>query len=243
MINTKEFYDTLIENNFDYFVGVPDSLLKDFCLCITDNTKDNHIITANEGNAVAIAAGYNIATSKYGVCYMQNSGLGNIINPLLSLIDEKVYNIPMLFIIGYRGEPGVKDEPQHIKQGELTLPLLDTLGIKYFILDENYKNQLIECHKYVKETNKPIALIVKKDTFTKYDKEFESNDLELTREEALETIMKIAPKKIVYVSCNPATLARDIGILEENYHLEKISAVDMFPYTSHTENIAVLERR
>lgn len=214
MINTKEFYDTLIENNFDYFVGVPDSLLKDLCLCITDNSKDNHIITANEGNAVAIAAGYNIATSKYGVCYMQNSGLGNIINPLLSLIDEKVYNIPMLFIIGYRGEPGVKDEPQHIKQGELTLPLLDTLGIKYFILDENYKNQIIECHKYVKETNKPIALIVKKDTFTKYDKEFESNDLELTREEALETIISNITEDDFIVSTTGKT-SREIFEIRE----------------------------
>lgn len=214
MINTKEFYDTLIENNFDYFVGVPDSLLKDFCLCITDNSKDNHIITANEGNAVAIAAGYNIATSKYGVCYMQNSGLGNIINPLLSLIDEKVYNIPMLFIIGYRGEPGVKDEPQHIKQGELTLPLLDTLGIKYFILDENYKNQIIECHKYVKETNKPIALIVKKDTFTKYDKEFESNDIELTREEALETIISNITEDDFIVSTTGKT-SREIFEIRE----------------------------
>ena len=111
MIDTKEFYNTLINNKFDFFTGVPDSLLKEFCLCINDLSKNNHIITANEGNAVAIACGYNIATSRYGVVYMQNSGIGNIVNPLLSLADEDVYKIPMLFIIGYRGEPNIKDEP------------------------------------------------------------------------------------------------------------------------------------
>ena len=192
MIDTKKFYNTLIKNSFDYFVGVPDSLLKEFCLCINDLSKNNHIITANEGNAVAIASGYNIATSKYGVVYMQNSGLGNIVNPLLSLADEKVYKIPMLFIIGYRGEPNVKDEPQHIKQGELTLPLLDTLGIKYFILNEDYEEQIKQCYDYIKQTEKPIALVVKKDTFSKYEKDFVSNNNNsLSREEALEIILSI----------------------------------------------------
>ncbi len=141
MIDPKKFYKSLINNNFDFFVGVPDSLLKELCLCIKDLTiNERNIIAANEGNAVALACGYNISSNKYGVVYMQNSGLGNIINPLLSLADEKVYEIPMLFIIGYRGEPNVKDEPQHIKQGELTIPLLDTLGVKYIILNEEYQS-------------------------------------------------------------------------------------------------------
>ena len=103
---------------------------------------------------------------------MQNSGLGNIVNPLLSLSDEKVYKIPMLFIIGYRGEPNVKDEPQHIKQGELTLPLLDTLEIKYLILSEDYQKQIKYCYDYIKQTDKPIALVVKKDSFSKYNNSF-----------------------------------------------------------------------
>ena len=217
MIDTKKFYNTLIKNSFDYFVGVPDSLLKEFCLCINDLSKNNHIITANEGNAVAIASGYNIATSKYGVVYMQNSGLGNIVNPLLSLADEKVYKIPMLFIIGYRGEPNVKDEPQHIKQGELTLPLLDTLGIKYFILNEDYEEQIKQCYDYIKQTEKPIALVVKKDTFSKYEKDFVSNNNNsLSREEAFEIIINNLDNNDFIVSTTGKTSREIFEIREKN---------------------------
>ena len=217
MIDTKKFYNTLIKNSFDYFVGVPDSLLKEFCLCINDLSKNNHIITANEGNAVAIASGYNIATSKYGVVYMQNSGLGNIVNPLLSLADEKVYKIPMLFIIGYRGEPNVKDEPQHIKQGELTLPLLDTLGIKYFILNEDYEEQIKQCYDYIKQTEKPIALVVKKDTFSKYEKDFVSNNNNsLSREESLEIIINNLDNNDFIVSTTGKTSREIFEIREKN---------------------------
>lgn len=217
MIDTKKFYNTLIKNSFDYFVGVPDSLLKEFCLCINDLSNNNHIITANEGNAVAIASGYNIATSKYGVVYMQNSGLGNIVNPLLSLSDEKVYKIPMLFIIGYRGEPNIKDEPQHIKQGELTLPLLNTLGIKYFILNEDYEEQIKQCYDYIQQTDKPIALVVKKDTFSKYEKEYNNNNNnKLSREEALDIIINNLDNKDFIVSTTGKTSREIFEIREKN---------------------------
>lgn len=217
MIDTKDFYNSLIKNNFDFFVGVPDSLLKDFCLCVNDLSKKNHIITANEGNAIAIASGYNITTSKYGVVYMQNSGLGNIVNPLLSLVDEKVYKIPMLLIIGYRGEPNIKDEPQHIKQGELTLPLLETLGIKYFILDENYKEQIDQCYNYIKQTDKPIALVVKKNSFSKYEKEQNNNNLnKLSREEALKIIIDNIDENSFIVSTTGKTSREIFEIREKN---------------------------
>ena len=216
MINTKNFYNTLIKNSFDCFVGVPDSLLKEFCLCVNDLSKKNHIITANEGNAVAIASGYNIATSKYGVVYMQNSGLGNIVNPLLSLADEKVYKIPMLFIIGYRGEPNVKDEPQHIKQGELTLPLLDTLDIKYFILNEDFEEQIKQCYEYINKNEKPIALVVKKDTFSKYKKEYNSNNNELSREEALDIIINNLDNNDFIISTTGKTSRELFEIREKN---------------------------
>ena len=130
MIKPTDFYKALIKNDFETFYGVPDSLLKDICACITSKTtSDNHIITANEGNAVAIAAGKYLATGKPSVVYFQNSGLGNAVNPFLSLTDEDVYKIPMLILIGWRGEPGIKDEPQHYKQGKLTIPLLQIMGI------------------------------------------------------------------------------------------------------------------
>lgn len=217
MIDTKEFYNTLINNKFDFFTGVPDSLLKEFCLCINDLSKYNHIITANEGNAVAIACGYNIATSKYGVVYMQNSGIGNIVNPLLSLADEKVYKIPMLFIIGYRGEPNIKDEPQHIKQGKLTLPLLETLGVKYLILDDNYQKQIKYCFTYIKQTGKPIAIVVKKDSFSKYDKNLDSNNINtLSREETLDIIISNLGQNDFIVSTTGKTSREIFEIREKN---------------------------
>ena len=239
MIDTKKFYNTLIKNSFDYFVGVPDSLLKEFCLCINDLSKNNHIITANEGNAVAIASGYNIATSKYGVVYMQNSGLGNIVNPLLSLADEKVYKIPMLFIIGYRGEPNVKDEPQHIKQGELTLPLLDTLGIKYFILNEDYEEQIKQCYDYIKQTEKPIALVVKKDTFSKYEKDFVSNNNNsLSREEALEIIINNLDNNDFIVSTTGKT-SREIFEIREKNKTDHSKDFLTVGYMGHTSSLAL----
>lgn len=169
MINPKEFYDCLIEHQFDFFTGVPDSLLKEFCTCVKENTSTNrNIIAANEGNAIALASGYHIATGKFGVVYMQNSGIGNAINPLLSLSDEEVYRIPMLLIIGYRGEPGVQDEPQHVKQGKVTLPLLEALGIVYCIVEDNYKESIAYGYEYMKRVHKPIALVIRKDTFSAY---------------------------------------------------------------------------
>ena len=118
-----------------------DSLLKHFCLCIDDNIPiERHIITANEGNAVALAAGYHLATGKLPLVYMQNSGLGNSVNPLLSLCDPEVYSIPMLLLIGWRGEPGIYDEPQHVKQGKVQLDLLKTLDIPYVIISKEEEN-------------------------------------------------------------------------------------------------------
>ena len=134
-INPLKFYNELIEQGIDFFTGVPDSLLKEFCLCIDNNMpKNKHLIASNEGNAIAIAAGHFLATKSIPVVYMQNSGIGNAINPLLSLCDPDVYSIPMLIIIGWRGEPGVKDEPQHNVKGKITLNRRDSSFLRLIIL-------------------------------------------------------------------------------------------------------------
>lgn len=109
-VSPKFFYDLLNEKGINFFAGVPDSLLKNFCAYVADNSK-HHVITHNEGGAVALATGYHLATGKIGLVYMQNSGQGNAANPLISLADQEVYNIPILLLIGWRGEPGRKDEP------------------------------------------------------------------------------------------------------------------------------------
>ena len=121
MIEPKQFVDQLASVGIDFYFGVPDSLLADFCAYVDDNGQPGqHVITANEGNAVAMASGYHMATGKSAVVYLQNSGLGNTINPLTSIADKEVYQTPLLLVVGWRGEPDVKDEPQHVKQGRIT---------------------------------------------------------------------------------------------------------------------------
>ena len=208
MIKTDEFYKELINNNIEFFTGVPDSLLKSFCAYIKDNVEsEKNITAANEGNAVAIASGYYLSTGKIGLVYMQNSGIGNAVNPVASLIDEKVYKIPMLMLIGWRGEPGKKDEPQHKKQGIITLDLLKILGIKYKILDENMsnnevKNYIKDACEYMKEENMPYAFVIKKGTFSEYRLQNISEDekLSLSREKAIELIVSNIDKNAAIVS-------------------------------------------
>ncbi len=168
--------------------------MKNICAYITDHTgKEEHIIAANEGAAVGIAAGYYLATGKIPLVYMQNSGLGNAINPLLSLVDKEVYKIPMLFMVGWRGEPGVKDEPQHKKQERLLLLLLDAMQVAYTILDEEEYAALEQIENVIKQVENegiPHVLIIRKDVFGKYKLRKEiRNDYELSREEALKIVI------------------------------------------------------
>lgn len=193
MVSPKFFIDTLKSCDIDFFAGVPDSLLKNICAYITDNlpAKQN-IIAANEGGAMGIAAGYHLATGKVPVVYMQNSGEGNIINPLASLTDKEVYNIPVLLVIGWRGRPGVKDEPQHVKQGKVTTGLLNTMGINYAILpkdEEGAAKQIKIAADFMKATNECYALVIEKDTFEDYKlQNVEKNDLTMSREEAIQKV-------------------------------------------------------
>lgn len=210
MINTEKFYNCLNDLGVEFFTGVPDSLLKDFCAYISDHsTKEKHIISANEGNAVALAAGYNLASNKIPLVYLQNSGIGNIINPLLSLVDSEVYSIPMLIMIGWRGEPGKKDEPQHVKQGKVTLDLFDSMKIPYVILPSEYQDASAIISKVVseiKESNEPHAIIVKKGTFEPYIlKSNIKSNFELNREQAIKEVVKLLDKEDIIVSTTGMT--------------------------------------
>ncbi len=191
MINPKDFIERLRKEGVEFFAGVPDSLLKNLCAYITDSiARENNIIAANEGGAVALAAGYHLATGKTGCVYMQNSGEGNAVNPLLSLMDADVYKMPLLLVIGWRGEPGVHDEPQHVKQGKVTLSLLETMGIQYAVLDENWETQTDEALRVISETNGIYALIVRKGTFEEYQLQNQmASDWELGREEAIKIVV------------------------------------------------------
>ncbi|MDD5193383.1 MAG: phosphonopyruvate decarboxylase [Candidatus Nanoarchaeia archaeon] len=205
MISPKFFFDSLKELKINFFAGVPDSLLKNFCAYLFDNTSEKeHIICANEGNAIALAAGNYLATGNPSLVYMQNSGEGNAINPLVSLIDKEVYNIPVLLLIGWRGEPGKYDEPQHKKQGRITLSLLDALEIRYEIISENESEVvklLDKAKKYMEETHEPFALIAKSDLFEKYElKKTIENNFKLTREQAIMMIIDSLGDEDIIVS-------------------------------------------
>lgn len=205
MIRPSYFYDLLIKNGTDFFAGVPDSLLKNFCAYVTDNApSEKHIISANEGSATALACGYHMATGKIPMIYMQNSGEGNMVNPMLSLADRDVYSIPMLIVIGWRGEPGVHDEPQHVKQGKVTCDLLDAMKIPYEVLSENeaeLPGQFEKAYKHIKENNAQYAFVIRKNTFDEY-KLVNNVPVEgkMSREEAIEKIMLSADDKTAFVS-------------------------------------------
>lgn len=205
MISPKFFIDTLGSYGIDFFAGVPDSLLKNICAYIADNKDAKHnVIAANEGAAVGLAAGYHLATGKIGVVYMQNSGEGNIINPLASLTDKEVYNIPVLLLIGWRGRPGVHDEPQHVKQGKVTTGILNTMGVNFDVLckeEDKAAKQIAKAVKTMKETGEVYALVIEKDTFEDYKlQSVEKNDLTMSREEAIQTVAAALGEKDVIVS-------------------------------------------
>lgn len=215
MIDTEKFCDALASYGINFFAGVPDSLLKDFCACIKERSDGRHnIICANEGNAVAVCAGHYLSTEKIGAVYMQNSGEGNAVNPLLSLTDGDVYSLPVLLIIGWRGEPGVHDEPQHVKQGKVTKAILDACGIEYSVLCDDWEHELSRAVRYMHEHSRPFALIIRKGTFTPYNLKTEPSPYKMKREEALSVILDEAAEDDIIVSTTGKT-SREIFELRE----------------------------
>ena len=206
MISPKFFYDTLANCGIDFYAGVPDSLLKNLCAYITDHADAAHnIIAANEGGAMGLAAGHYLATGHIPVVYMQNSGEGNIINPLASLTDPDVYNIPVLLVIGWRGKPGVHDEPQHVKQGKVTTGLLNVMGIDYTVLskeEDKAEAQIRKAVAHMQATRQCYALVIEKDTFENYQLNSQSSifNFQLSREEAIQTVAAALGEKDCIVS-------------------------------------------
>lgn len=193
-MKVESFYNII---DSDFYTGIPDSQLKALCNYLIDRygiDPKHHIIAANEGNCTAIAAGYHLATGKIPVVYMQNSGEGNIINPVASLLNNKVYAIPVIFIIGWRGEPGIHDEPQHIYQGEVTVRLLDDMGIENFIIgpdttDDEVRNAM---GKFREKLNQglDVAFVIRKGALRDAPTVKYKNDKKMIREEIIQHIVK-----------------------------------------------------
>ena len=191
-MQARQFIDIL---GADFYTGVPDSQLKALCSCLLRRygvDPKHHVIAANEGNCAALAAGYHLATGKVPVVYMQNSGEGNIVNPVASLLHDDVYGIPMIFVIGWRGEPGVKDEPQHVYQGRITCQLLKDLGIDYTIVSPETTveeaEQAMEGFRAQLAQGRDVAFVIRKEALTDSGKVENRNRRTLIREEVIRTI-------------------------------------------------------
>ena len=206
----------------DFYTGVPDSQLKALCNYLMNTygiDPKHHVIGANEGNCAALAAGYHLATGKVPVVYMQNSGEGNIINPAASLLNDKVYGIPVIFVVGWRGEPGIHDEPQHIYQGEVTVRLLEDMGIKTYILGkETTEEELREAMKdfeSVLAEGKDVAFVIRKGALTYDEKVVYKNDNEMKREEIIRHIIQVSGEDPVVSTTGKAS--RELFELREAF--------------------------
>lgn len=204
-MEAKDFVEKIREIGIDTLIGVPDSTLKEFCDYINSEGKQelDHYIAVNEGAAVGIAAGTYLATGIPSCVYMQNSGLGNCVNPITSLMNEEIYDIPMLLLIGWRGKPGMTDEPQHKFMGKITKEMLATLNIKNSVINKEttledlelvFKNALRELQK-----NHQYAIIVEKETFTKKKKR-KKNHYSFIREDAIALILQNTRREDIVVS-------------------------------------------
>ena len=202
MINPKSFYDHLTSHS-DFITGVPDSLLKEFNACVlNEHPKNKHIIAPNEGTSIGLAIGNYISTGKVPTVYMQNSGIGNAVNPLMSLADKDVYGIPMLVIIGWRGEPGVKDEPQHFKQGLIQEDLLKAMQLDYRILDsknQNWSSLLDDLYSSAVTDQCPKVLLVRKGTFDSYKSNAEEQLNLESRESAINAVIDGLGKDSIFI--------------------------------------------
>lgn len=198
MLKPEYIFSLIQQQGIQFFTGVPDSLLKDFCAYITDHTEaSDHVIAANEGSAIALASGHFVATGQPALVYMQNSGIGNAINPLLSLADPEVYSIPMLLLIGWRGEPGIKDEPQHLKQGRIMPALLGALEIPWYSLSaEDSTSVITDAVASMRQRMGPVAILVRKGTFESYRLcSTTKTNFPLNREEAISCIASALREK------------------------------------------------
>lgn len=221
MMDAAVLLDACREAGIDFFTGVPDSQLKGLCDTLYARygvAGAEHIVAANEGNAIGLCAGHYLATGRPALCYMQNSGLGNAVNPLASLMDGKVYGLPCLLVIGWRGEPGVHDEPQHVKQGEITLGQLELMDIPYFILDKTmdeaaFRAQFARLTEAMAQ-GRVAAMVVRKGALTCSARPDYQNGRAMTRETAAEVIVREAGARDVFVSTT-GKLSRELFEIRE----------------------------
>lgn len=223
MADAKDLIDSLCNQGARFFTGVPDSLLSKFSACLMEHAELDHLIAVNEGSAIGLAIGSYLATGMPSVVYMQNSGLGNVVNPITSLADPQVYAIPIFLVIGWRGEPGVHDEPQHIKQGQITLDQLDVLGIPYCVLsqDTNVSDTVKYLWEQMIDRSGPVAIVVKKGAISgEWSIKGLQEKYSLRREQAIEILINKLPKDSFFVATT-GKAGRELFELREKYQEEQ----------------------
>lgn len=241
-IVVSEFFNELSSLGVDFFTGVPDSLLKDFSAYLDDHVSESkHIIGVNEGNALALASGYYLATQKVPLMYMQNSGLGNAVNPLLSLCDPEIYSLPSLILMGWRGELRINDAIQHVKDGRIQEQFLKALEIPYSVIskdDVDWKDKVKEAYVHAKQYNQPYVLLAKKGLFESYSsKNKDQNNYELTREQALECVTRNI-ERALFVSTT-GKLSRELFEVRKNNNQEHSSDFLTVGSMGHASSIAL----
>lgn len=219
MLNQERVFEELAKHGVTFFTGVPDSYLNGFCNYALNNCGSRNIIAANEGNAVGIASGHYFASKEISLVYMQNSGLGNTVNPLASLVDKDVYAVPMLLLVGWRGQGNTEpNHPQHKLQGEITPELLEIMHIPYTILeddDDKFAKTVEKAVKYCKETRQPYGLVAPKGVMAASDKPNNvDNTYPMSREEAMEIILNNMPGDAIY-SATTGRATRELFFLRE----------------------------
>ena len=240
MIKVKSLINILKKNKSDFFTGVPDSVLKELSFELQNKTKKNHIIASNEGSAISIGIGHYLSTKKIPTIYMQNSGLSNALNPLISIAHPKVYSIPLILIIGWRGSPRIKDEPQHNVKGKITENLLKLLNIKYTIVrnDKDLK-KFDKQIKDAKKNNSIVACLIEQGTLEKNNKKIKQKDyFKLDKETFFKTLLEITDNKSKIISSTGYN-SREIMHIRQKYQLRKCKDFYMVGGMGHTASVAL----
>ena len=240
MIEVKSLINLLKKNNTDFFTGVPDSVLKELSFFLHNKNKKNHIIATNEGSAIALGIGHYLSTKKVPCIYMQNSGLSNALNPLISIAHEKVYSVPLILIIGWRGSPNIKDEPQHNVKGQITERILKLLNIKYTILRSDVDLDKFEKQiKAAKKKNSIVACLIEQGTFKKNKILSKKNDFyKLDKTHFLKTLLETLKKNTKVISSTGYN-SREIMYLRDRFKIKNSNDFYMVGGMGHTASVAL----
>ena len=240
MIKVKSLIDLLKKNNTDFFTGVPDSVLKELSSSLQNKDKKNHIIATNEGSAVSIGIGHYLSAKKMPCIYMQNSGLSNAVNPLISIAHKKVYSIPLILVIGWRGSPRIKDEPQHNVKGKITEKILKLLDIKYTIIRNNLDLKKFDKQiKKAKRNKSIVACLIEKGTFEKNNKKIANKDnYKVNKEFFFKSLLEILDNKTKIISSTGYN-SREIMYVRKKYNLNKSNDFYMVGGMGHASSVAL----